>query len=428
MEHKHRKYNMEHKTSSDHIREKDGLWSVLVWLSIMAVRKQGVEEIVKDHWAKLGRNYFCRFDYEGVDPRAAFYLMRDLEGVITDKAFLTQKFAVGTNVYSVERADNFEYIDPVDGTVVRNQAVLGPLIAIALKISDIHERTGHRGPTTTMTPGATGFADMLRPCAVAPLSDLKRPCHLHLLKGQRSKVRQGDTLFKQYTRVMSSPSRIHHLSTVQLRTWNSVQAGMFWLLWKPMWLPVRLHGHLRVSRWFFVVEGVVWGLGDVRGVQRWGQVEPQAVFRDHQHRVSCSSSRGVVLLRLLIGGKVEAGSGEDNRHIPSVPVDGVDVDVCSGMVAPAPLVLHLPLHAMADGPEDPGEEGQEATGNEDIGQDVTQGVVVGIVEGHQVSPHTDEDKAQGRQHQTGQGTQVLPRIHDHWWKERWWELKVGWQV
>uniref|UniRef100_A0A8C7H1N4 Phosphoglucomutase 5 n=1 Tax=Oncorhynchus kisutch TaxID=8019 RepID=A0A8C7H1N4_ONCKI len=180
-------------TSSDHIREKDGLWSVLVWLSMMAARKQGVDEIVKDHWAKLGRNYFCRFDYEGVDPRAAFYLMRDLEGVITDKAFPSQKFAVGNTVYSVERADNFEYVDPVDGTVVRNQglriiftdasrlvfrlsgsgggagatvriyaeslerdperqnretqAVLGPLIAIALKISDIHERTGRRSPT-----------------------------------------------------------------------------------------------------------------------------------------------------------------------------------------------------------------------------------------------------------------------------------------
>uniref|UniRef100_A0A8C7MF51 Phosphoglucomutase 5 n=1 Tax=Oncorhynchus kisutch TaxID=8019 RepID=A0A8C7MF51_ONCKI len=110
-------------TSSDHIREKDGLWSVLVWLSMMAARKQGVDEIVKDHWAKLGRNYFCRFDYEGVDPRAAFYLMRDLEGVITDKAFPSQKFAVGNTVYSVERADNFEYVDPVDGTVVRNQGL-----------------------------------------------------------------------------------------------------------------------------------------------------------------------------------------------------------------------------------------------------------------------------------------------------------------
>lgn len=180
-------------TGSDHIREKDGLWSVLVWLSIMAARKQGVEEIVREHWAKLGRNYFCRFDYEALDPRAAHYVMRDLEGVVSDKAFLSQKFAVGNNVFSVERADNFEYIDPVDGTVYRNQglrviftdasrlvfrlsgsgggagatiriyaesierdperhnretqAVLGPLIAIALKISDIHERTGRRGPS-----------------------------------------------------------------------------------------------------------------------------------------------------------------------------------------------------------------------------------------------------------------------------------------
>uniref|UniRef100_A0A7N6FJK6 Phosphoglucomutase 5 n=1 Tax=Anabas testudineus TaxID=64144 RepID=A0A7N6FJK6_ANATE len=177
---------------SDHIREKDGLWSVLMWLSIMAARKQGVDQIVREHWAKFGRNYFCRFDYEGLDPRAAFYLMRDLEAVISDKAFTSQKFAVGDHIYSVEKADNFEYIDPVDGTVARNQGlriiftdasrlvfrmsgsgggmgatiriyaetferdperhsretqvVLGPLIAIALKISNIHERTGRRGP------------------------------------------------------------------------------------------------------------------------------------------------------------------------------------------------------------------------------------------------------------------------------------------
>ncbi|RVE68082.1 hypothetical protein OJAV_G00088220 [Oryzias javanicus] len=179
-------------TGSDHVREKDGLWSVLVWLSIMAARKQSVEQIVREHWAKFGRNYFCRFDYEGLDPRAAFYLMRDLETVISDKAFTSQKFAVGDHIYSVERAENFEYIDPVDGTVARNQGlkitftdasrlmfrmsgsgggmgatiriyaesferdierhnretqvVLGPLIAIALKISNIHERTGRRGP------------------------------------------------------------------------------------------------------------------------------------------------------------------------------------------------------------------------------------------------------------------------------------------
>lgn len=62
-----------------------------------------------------------RFDYEGLDSRAAFYLMRDLETVISDKAFSNQKFAVGDHVYSVEKAENFEYIDPVDGTVARNQ-------------------------------------------------------------------------------------------------------------------------------------------------------------------------------------------------------------------------------------------------------------------------------------------------------------------
>ncbi|XP_034771613.1 phosphoglucomutase-like protein 5 [Acipenser ruthenus] len=177
---------------SDHIREKDGLWAVLTWLSIMAARKQSVEEIVRDHWARLGRNYYCRFDYEGVDQKAAFFMMRDLGAVITDKAFTHQKFAVGNSVYSVEKTDNFEYTDPVDGSVTKNQglriiftdgsriifrlsltgcvgatiriyaesyerdpeklnretqAVLGPLIGIALKISEIHERTGRKGPT-----------------------------------------------------------------------------------------------------------------------------------------------------------------------------------------------------------------------------------------------------------------------------------------
>lgn len=67
---------------------------------------------------------FFRFDYEGLDPRAAFYLMRDLEAVISDKAFTSQKFAVGDHVYSVEKAENFEYIDPVDGSVARNQVSL----------------------------------------------------------------------------------------------------------------------------------------------------------------------------------------------------------------------------------------------------------------------------------------------------------------
>ncbi|NXC86344.1 PGM5 protein, partial [Cercotrichas coryphoeus] len=177
---------------SDHLREKDGLWAVLVWLSILAARRQSVEEIVRDHWAKFGRHYYCRFDYEALEPRTAYFIMRDLEALITDKSFSHQQFAVGNNIYSVERTDSFEYIDPVDGTVTKRQglriifsdasrlifrmsasshvratlriyaesyekdpsqhnkepqAVLSPLIAIALKISQIHERTGRKGPT-----------------------------------------------------------------------------------------------------------------------------------------------------------------------------------------------------------------------------------------------------------------------------------------
>ncbi|NXI46882.1 PGM5 protein, partial [Galbula dea] len=179
-------------TGSDHLREKDGLWAVLVWLSILAARKQSVEEIVRDHWAKFGRHYYCRFDYEALEPRTAYFIMRDLEALITDKSFSHQQFAVGNSIYSVERTDSFEYIDPVDGTVTKRQglriifsdasrlifrmsasshvratlriyaesyekdpsqhnkepqAVLSPLIAIALKISQIHERTGRKGPT-----------------------------------------------------------------------------------------------------------------------------------------------------------------------------------------------------------------------------------------------------------------------------------------
>lgn len=78
----------------------------------------------KKFWAiDMFSSFFfpSRFDYEGLDPRAAFYLMRDLEAVITDKAFTSQKFAVGDHVYGVEKAENFEYIDPVDGSVTRNQ-------------------------------------------------------------------------------------------------------------------------------------------------------------------------------------------------------------------------------------------------------------------------------------------------------------------
>nr|AAI35120.1 pgm1 protein [Xenopus tropicalis] len=110
-------------TGSDHIREKDGLWAVLAWLSIIATRKQSVEEILKDHWQKYGRNFFTRYDYEEVDSEGANKMMKDLETLMFDRAFIGQQLSVGDKVYTVEKADNFEYSDPVDGSISRNQGL-----------------------------------------------------------------------------------------------------------------------------------------------------------------------------------------------------------------------------------------------------------------------------------------------------------------
>ncbi|KAK1164211.1 phosphoglucomutase-1 isoform X1 [Acipenser oxyrinchus oxyrinchus] len=179
-------------TGSDHIREKDGLWAVLAWLSILATRKQSVEDIMKEHWQKFGRNFFTRYDYEEVDSDAASKMMKDLEAVILDRAFIGQKFLVGDKAYTVEKSDDFQYSDPVDGSISRNQGLrivfsdgsriifrlsgtgsagatirlyidsyekdlqkiyqdpqvmLAPLVTIALKVSELHERTGRSGPT-----------------------------------------------------------------------------------------------------------------------------------------------------------------------------------------------------------------------------------------------------------------------------------------
>uniref|UniRef100_A0AAX7UHD5 EF-hand domain-containing protein n=1 Tax=Astatotilapia calliptera TaxID=8154 RepID=A0AAX7UHD5_ASTCA len=110
-------------TGSDHIREKDGLWAVLAWLSILATRKQSVEEIMKDHWQKFGRNFFTRYDYEEVDSDAANKMMKDLEAAMFDPSFKGKKFSSGDKTYEVAIADNFAYTDPVDGSVSKNQGL-----------------------------------------------------------------------------------------------------------------------------------------------------------------------------------------------------------------------------------------------------------------------------------------------------------------
>ena len=104
-------------TGSDHVREKDGLWAVLLWLNILAVRKQSVAEIVMDHWQTFGRDYYSRYDYENVAIEQANTLMDDLRAQLPQ---LTGKNISGLTVTS---ADEFSYLDPVDGSVSKNQGL-----------------------------------------------------------------------------------------------------------------------------------------------------------------------------------------------------------------------------------------------------------------------------------------------------------------
>jgi phosphoglucomutase len=104
-------------TGSDHVREKDGLWAVLFWLNIVAVRKQSVEAIVREHWAKYGRNVYSRHDYEGLPTESANGLMTHLHDSFAE----LQGKKLGN--YEVLFCDDFSYTDPVDGSVSTGQGV-----------------------------------------------------------------------------------------------------------------------------------------------------------------------------------------------------------------------------------------------------------------------------------------------------------------
>ncbi|MBJ6986672.1 MULTISPECIES: alpha-D-glucose phosphate-specific phosphoglucomutase [unclassified Devosia] len=105
-------------TGSDHVREKDGLWAVLLWLNILAVRKQGVDEIVREHWKTYGRNYYTRHDYDEVDAGIANTLVDDLRAKLP--GLVGQ--VLGDDL-QVAYADDFSYLDPVDGSTSAKQGV-----------------------------------------------------------------------------------------------------------------------------------------------------------------------------------------------------------------------------------------------------------------------------------------------------------------
>jgi len=169
-------------TGSNHVREKDGLWAVLMWLNVLAKRRQSVAEIVTGHWREFGRNYYSRHDYEEVDSEAANRLMQALRS----------KLAILPGKYGIAAADDFAYDDPVDGSrttgqgirllfeggsrivyrlsgtgtqgatlriyieryepdasrhTIETQTALADLIALSRSIPDIAARTGRAAPT-----------------------------------------------------------------------------------------------------------------------------------------------------------------------------------------------------------------------------------------------------------------------------------------
>ena len=104
-------------TGSDHVREKDGLWAVLLWLNILAVRGESAKEIVAKHWETYGRNYYSRHDYEEVETERANALVGELRGKL--------KSLPGVKVrgMTIAAADDFAYHDPVDGSVSKHQGI-----------------------------------------------------------------------------------------------------------------------------------------------------------------------------------------------------------------------------------------------------------------------------------------------------------------
>ncbi|KAL7149498.1 hypothetical protein ABFS83_05G045100 [Erythranthe nasuta] len=120
-------------TGSDHIREKDGIWAVLAWLSILAYKNKdnlggeklvSVEDIVRQHWSTYGRHYYTRYDYENVDAASAKELMAylvKLESSLSEVNDIIK--GIRSDVSKVVHADEFEYKDPVDGSISKHQGI-----------------------------------------------------------------------------------------------------------------------------------------------------------------------------------------------------------------------------------------------------------------------------------------------------------------
>jgi phosphoglucomutase len=127
-------------TSSDHTREKDGLWAVLAWLNVLAATQLSVREIAVAHWRRFGRHYYARHDYEELSAAAAAKVTHTLAGTLGSLVGKTY------GDYTVSLADEFSYQDPIDGSLATHQGlriVFGDAARIVLRLSG----TGTSGAT-----------------------------------------------------------------------------------------------------------------------------------------------------------------------------------------------------------------------------------------------------------------------------------------
>jgi len=165
-------------TGSHHLREKDGLWAVLCWLSILAMRRQSVAEVLRAHWQRFGRSYFQRHDYEDLDAATATAMI----------AALRQKLPslVGTTLAGsrVVQADDFSYTDPVDGSVSTQQG-LRLVLADGSRLVSRLSGTGTSGATLRLyleryrrDGGNAGLDEVLAPLAQEALQllELRERC------------------------------------------------------------------------------------------------------------------------------------------------------------------------------------------------------------------------------------------------------------
>ena len=117
-------------TGSDHIREKDGIWAIVAWLNILAAANTkspeklvGINDILLDHYQKYGRSFFSRYDYEEVSSEGAGKMVAELNEYISKQSLIGHDFTSRSTreTFKVSEAKNFDYTDPIDKSVSKNQ-------------------------------------------------------------------------------------------------------------------------------------------------------------------------------------------------------------------------------------------------------------------------------------------------------------------